>query len=109
MFKVQQLTCEQTLLKRQIKEYETKFAILSAKLSEEKLKYTEETETLSKTLADKIKECEKYKQEIIDQKGENALVKRKYEMSIRVIVKYYSVETTYCILFWKFGYPRTLH
>lgn len=81
---VQQLTCEQTLLKRQIKEQETKVTMLSAKLSEEKAKYTEEVEKLAKELSEKTKLCDQYKQEAVDQKGENALAKRKFEMSLRV-------------------------
>ncbi|KAJ8961976.1 hypothetical protein NQ314_005757 [Rhamnusium bicolor] len=57
--KVQQLTCEQTLLKRQIKEQETKVIMLSAKLSEERLKCTEDVESLSKNLTEKTKEVNK--------------------------------------------------
>lgn len=81
---VQQLTCEQTLLKRQIKEQETKASMLSSKLTEEKAKYTEEVENLTKDLAEKTRLCDQYRQEAIDQKGENVLAKRKYEMSLRV-------------------------
>lgn len=58
--------------------------MLSAKLSEEKAKYTEEVEQLTKQLSEKTKSCDQYKQEAVDQKGENALAKRKYEMSLRV-------------------------
>lgn len=82
--KVQQLTCEQTLLKRQIKEQETKASMLSAKLSEERLKYSEEVDLLSKDLEEKTKSFEQCKQETVDQKGESALMKRKFEMSLRV-------------------------
>ncbi|KAJ8942987.1 hypothetical protein NQ318_001711 [Aromia moschata] len=85
--KVQQLSCEQTLLKRQIKEQETKASMLSAKLSEERLKYTEEIESLSKDLSEKTKNCEQYMQEVVDQKGENGLMKRKFEMSLREVNK----------------------
>lgn len=58
--------------------------MLSAKLSEEKAKYTEEIDVLTKDLTEKTNLCEKYKQEAVDQKGENTLAKRKYEMSLRV-------------------------
>lgn len=61
--------------------------MLSAKLSEERLKHTEEVEALSTNLAEKTKLSEQYKQEIIDLKGENLLVKRKLEMSLRVRVE----------------------
>lgn len=61
--------------------------MLSAKLAEEKAKYTEEIDILTKELAEKTNLCEKYKQEAVDQKGENTLAKRKYEMSLRVCMK----------------------
>ncbi|XP_018561678.1 coiled-coil domain-containing protein 186 [Anoplophora glabripennis] len=85
--KVQQLTCEQTLLKRQIKEQETKASMLSAKLSEERLKYGEEVESLTRNLEEKTKSFEQCKQEAVDQKGENVLMKRKFEMSLREVNK----------------------
>lgn len=85
--KVQQLTCEQTLLKRQIKEQETKAGMLSAKLSEERVKFAEENEALTRDLAEQTKNCEAYKQEAIDQKGENSVLKRKFELSFRVSLK----------------------
>lgn len=58
--------------------------MLLAKLSEERLKYTEEVENLTKNLSEKTRFCDQYKQEAIDQKGENSLTKRKFEMSLRV-------------------------
>lgn len=58
--------------------------MLSAKLSEEKAKYTEEVEKITRNLSEKTKLCDQYKQEAVDQKGENILAKRKYEMSLRV-------------------------
>lgn len=74
-----------------MKEQETKATMLSAKLSEERLKYTEEMENLTKNLLEKTRLCDQYKQEVIDQKGENSLAKRKYEMSLRVILKFAKV------------------
>ncbi|CAH0552755.1 unnamed protein product [Brassicogethes aeneus] len=85
--KVQQLTCEQTLLKRQIKEQETKAGMLSAKLSEERVKFTKENEDLSRKLSESLINLENYRQEAVDQKGENNVIKRKFELSFREINK----------------------
>ncbi|CAH2005346.1 unnamed protein product [Acanthoscelides obtectus] len=85
--KVQQLTCEQAVLKRQIKEHETKARMLSSKSLEERSKYTEEISQLSTELEEKKKLCVSYSQEIVDLKGELLLVKRKYEMSLREVNK----------------------
>ncbi|XP_056641039.1 coiled-coil domain-containing protein 186-like [Diorhabda sublineata] len=79
--RVQQLSCEQTLLKRQFKEQETKAAMCSAKLIEEKRNYKE----LVEKLTEKSKICEQLKQEAVDQKSENILIKRKYDMSLREV------------------------
>nr|CAH7716678.1 unnamed protein product [Callosobruchus chinensis] len=85
--KVQQLSCEQAVLKRQIKEQETKANMLSTKLSEERSKHTEEISSMFSELEQKRALCESYSQEIVDLKGEILLVKRKYEMSLREVNK----------------------
>ncbi|XP_074041943.1 coiled-coil domain-containing protein 186 isoform X2 [Leptinotarsa decemlineata] len=83
--KVQQLTCQETLLRRQIKEQETRSSIQTDKLSEEIQRQKEEIEDISKNFKNVSKLCDLYKQQLTDLKGENALMKRKYEMSVRVI------------------------
>ncbi|XP_072397249.1 coiled-coil domain-containing protein 186-like [Diabrotica undecimpunctata] len=83
--RVQQLTCEHTLLKRQIKEQETKANMYSSKLNEERQRYKEENDDLVKKLTDKTKLCEKLSQEATDQKSENIVIKRKYDMSLREV------------------------
>ncbi|XP_022910975.2 coiled-coil domain-containing protein 186 isoform X1 [Onthophagus taurus] len=85
--KVQQLICEQTLLKRGTKEQETKAILLSNQLMEEKKKSSSEIETLLKKLEDKSKLCDQLTVEIGDQKGENAVIKRKFELSLREVNK----------------------
>lgn len=64
--------------------------MLTSKLSEQRIKFTEEIELLTRDLSEKNKLCDQYKQEAVDQKGENTLTKRKYEMSLRVkqFIKY---------------------
>nr|XP_023026850.1 coiled-coil domain-containing protein 186-like [Leptinotarsa decemlineata] len=85
--KVQQLTCQETLLRRQIKEQETRSSIQTDKLSEEIQRQKEEIEDISKNFENVSKLCDLYKQQLTDLKGENALMKRKYEMSVREINK----------------------
>ncbi|CAH1186630.1 unnamed protein product [Phyllotreta striolata] len=85
--RVQQLSCEQTLLKRQIKEQENRANLLSTKLNEERQKYKEETEDLDKKLKETSKLCKEFKQETIDRKSENALIKRKFDLSLREVNK----------------------
>ncbi|KAF2896326.1 hypothetical protein ILUMI_09833 [Ignelater luminosus] len=85
--KVQQLTCEQTLLKRATKEQETKAEILAAQLTEARTKRIEEVNELSKNLAEKCKLCELLTQEVADQKGENSVIKRKLEFSLKEVNK----------------------
>lgn len=82
--KVQQLNCEQTLLKRSVKEQETKTNLLNTQLNEERKKYSAEIEKLETSLCEKSKTCEKLTQEIADQKGENTVIRRKLELSLRV-------------------------
>lgn len=83
---VQQITCEQTILKRATKEQETKANLLSAQLSEIKKKCREENEKLTQELEDKNKLIEVLTQDVSDQKGENVVIKRKLELSLRVSI-----------------------
>lgn len=85
--KVQQLTCEQSLLKRLLKERETKIEIVSSQFAEEKSKLSGEIEVLDKNLGEKSKCCEKLNQELADQKGENVVIKRRMEQSLREVTK----------------------
>lgn len=85
--KVQQLTCEQTMLKRNCKEQEARVKQLSEDLEKERQKYKEEKERLREQLAEVTKNSEMYKQEAVDQKGENAVIKRKLELSLREVTK----------------------
>lgn len=80
------MTCEQSALKRSIKEKDTKIEILSSKLSEEKMKFQEECKSLTEQLKEKTKICEALTQEVADQKGENGVIKRKLELSLRVLL-----------------------
>uniref|UniRef100_A0A1Y1L396 Uncharacterized protein n=1 Tax=Photinus pyralis TaxID=7054 RepID=A0A1Y1L396_PHOPY len=85
--KVQQLTCEQTLLRRATKEQETKVGILSKQLVEEQNKYVEEIAELKSKLAEKTTANDSLTQEIAFQKGENSVIKRKLELSLKEVNK----------------------
>ncbi|KAI4457825.1 ctcl tumor antigen hd-cl-01 [Holotrichia oblita] len=84
---VQQLSCEQSLLKRTNKEQETKSNLLNIQLTEDRKKYSTEIEKLGELLAEKSKLCEKLIQEVADQKGENSVIRRKLELSLREVNK----------------------
>lgn len=84
MKQVQQLTCEQTLLKRNSKEHETRSKLLSVQLEQERSLRQEESQVLARHLAEKTKLCEQLSQQLEDQRGENIVIKRKLELSIRV-------------------------
>lgn len=73
------------MLKRSIKEQETKTSLLSSQINEDKKKYLEEIQKLSTDLKEKSQKCDKYFQEVADQKGENLVIKRKYELSLKVV------------------------
>lgn len=81
--KVQQLGCEQNLSKRALKEQETKSRILVNEVKEN----AEELERLKKILLEKNNLIEELKQEVNDRKGENLLLKRKYDLSLKEINK----------------------
>lgn len=85
--KVQQLTCEQTLLKRSLKEHETRAAITSAQVAENRLKNVEEIANLKKCLEEKTIACDKFRQEANDHKGEINLVKRKQDLILKEVNK----------------------
>ncbi|GJQ74839.1 hypothetical protein Trydic_g21675 [Trypoxylus dichotomus] len=85
--KVQQLSCEQSLLKRTNKEQETKANLLNIQLSEDRKKYLAEIEKLSELVSEKSKLCEKLMQDVADQKGENSVIRRKLELSLREVNK----------------------
>ncbi|KAF7281692.1 coiled-coil domain-containing protein 186-like [Rhynchophorus ferrugineus] len=85
--KVQQLTCEQTLHKRQIKELETKVALLSATLAEDRAKLTNDNDTLRRSIEETEKKLQTSQQEVSDQKGENLVMKRKFDLSLREVNK----------------------
>ncbi|KRT83182.1 hypothetical protein AMK59_4005, partial [Oryctes borbonicus] len=85
--KVQQLSCEQSLLKRTNKEQETKANLLGIQLSEDRKKYLGEIEKLGELVSEKSKLCEKLMQEVADQKGENSVIRRKLELSLREVNK----------------------
>lgn len=85
--KVQQLTCEQSLLKRSLKEKETKIDIISTQFAEEKSKLSSEIEVLNKNFCEKSKCCDKLHQDLADQIGENVVIKRRMEQSLREVTK----------------------
>lgn len=85
--KVQQLTCEQTLLKRNSKKQETQSDLLSEQLEKERTLRQEENQVLAKYLAEKTKLCEQLNQQLEDQKGENLVIKRKLELSVKEVTK----------------------
>ncbi|XP_044262854.1 coiled-coil domain-containing protein 186 isoform X2 [Tribolium madens] len=85
--KVQQLTCEQAILKRSLKEQETKNGVFSAQMTEERAKLGEEVEGLRLELSESRGLCEKLREEVGDHKGENKLLKRKFELSLREVNK----------------------
>lgn len=67
-----------------MKEKETKTNLVSSQLAEERTKFHSENEVLNKSLAEKSKCCDILRQELADQKGENTVIKRKLELSLRV-------------------------
>lgn len=85
--RIQQLTCEQLVHKRTSKEQEAKSTILTSELTEEKTKYAGDIERVNKALEGKSAACEKLAQEIADQIGENAVLKRKFDLSLREVHK----------------------
>lgn len=85
--KVQQLSCEQSLLKRSLKEKETKIDIVSSQFAEERSKLSGEIEFLSKNLSERSKCCDRLNQELADQKGENLVIKRRMEQSLKEVTK----------------------
>ncbi|XP_044764847.1 coiled-coil domain-containing protein 186-like [Coccinella septempunctata] len=85
--RIHQLTSEQTQIKRSTKEHETKAAMLLGQLSEQKQKYLDEIDTLRKSLNEEKVQNAKLKQELYDQKGENAIIKRKHELSLKEVQK----------------------
>ncbi|XP_050293279.1 coiled-coil domain-containing protein 186 isoform X2 [Anthonomus grandis grandis] len=85
--KVQQLLCEQAVLKRQLKEQETKYNLLSATLDEHDAKSKSENENLRKTLEETQYKLNEALREVADEKGENMLIKRKYELSLKEVNK----------------------
>ncbi|EEZ97593.1 Uncharacterized protein C10orf118 homolog-like Protein [Tribolium castaneum] len=85
--KVQQLSCEQTILKRSLKEQETKNAVVSAQMTAERAKLSAEVEGLRVELDESRGLCERLKQEVGDHKGENKLLKRKCELSLKEVQK----------------------
>lgn len=82
--RVQQLTCEQAVLKRAAKEQETKAALASSQLMEMKTRKNDESDKVMKHLEEKTALCERLAQEVADQKGEYNVMKRKLELSLRV-------------------------
>lgn len=85
--KVQQLTCEQTLLKRTIKKLETSSDMLTEQLEKERSLRQEENQVLARHLAEKTKLCEQLQQQLEDQKGENLVIRRKMDLSVREVTK----------------------
>ncbi|CAH1117197.1 unnamed protein product [Phaedon cochleariae] len=90
--KIQQLSSEYTSLKRQIKEAESKICMLSSKLSDEGQRFKQENDDLSNKLVEVTKAYDQCKQQVTDMKGEETLMKRKYEMSLKEMNK----ELHYC-------------
>lgn len=85
--KVQQLTCEQTLLKRSGKEHETRSSMLAEQLEQEKALRVDESQVLARHLAEKTKLSEQLTQQLEDQRGENLVIKRKSEVSVKEVTK----------------------
>lgn len=96
--KVQQLTCEQTISKRQLKEVETKSELLSTQLCGEREKYQGELADLMGRLDAKERESAKLLQEVQDQRGENTVIRRKLDMQLKVSLSdgqfYHEVDPT---------------
>lgn len=85
--RIQQLTCEQLVYKRNSKEHEAKAAVLASELMEERSRYAHDVKQLNKALEEKIGVCEKLAQEVSDQLGENSVMKRKFDLSVREVNK----------------------
>lgn len=78
------MACEQTVLKRQLKEQETRATLLSSTLDEERAKFSTENESLKTTLEETLKKLEIALRDVADQQGENLVMKRKFDLSLRV-------------------------
>jgi hypothetical protein len=70
-----------------VKEQETKMGMFAAQVADERAKCLEEIDGLKKGLAEKSGLCDKFKQEAVDHKGENKLLRRKFELSLREVNK----------------------
>lgn len=84
---MQQLTCEQTTLKRNSKEHETKAKILCTQLTQDQCKYVEENELLRKELTENVNLCHKLMQEVSDHKEEKSMMRRKFELALKEVNK----------------------
>ncbi|KAH0999368.1 hypothetical protein HUJ04_006644 [Dendroctonus ponderosae] len=85
--KVQQLSCEQTVLKRQLKEHETRISILNSTLEQERSKNATESESLTKNLKETQNKLDVALRDVADQQGENLVMKRKFDLSMREVNK----------------------
>ncbi|XP_044736063.1 coiled-coil domain-containing protein 186 isoform X3 [Chrysoperla carnea] len=85
--KVQQLQCEQENLRRSTKEMQSKINILTKDLEDEKEGRNSENTLLTRHVAEKTQEIEKLKRELEYQKGENQVLKRKFDTTVKQMTK----------------------
>lgn len=85
--KVQQLQCEESLLKKTTKEQGTQVQMLLGQLNEERDEHLKKIVELQGELSTKSKLCDELSREISDQIGENSVIKRKLEYSLKEVTK----------------------
>ncbi|XP_046750137.1 coiled-coil domain-containing protein 186 isoform X2 [Diprion similis] len=85
--KNEQLELEQGPLHDQIKELSSKVKLLEVSLSSEKSKRTEECELLARHVAEQTQLARNLAQKLEDSQGENAVLRRKQQISVKEMTK----------------------
>ncbi|XP_057328872.1 coiled-coil domain-containing protein 186 isoform X2 [Microplitis mediator] len=85
--RLKELEREQGPLREQVKELKIKIKEMAEELKEEKKKRVDECEILARHLAEQTKMAEDLKQMLEDSKGENSVLKRKHQMTIKELTR----------------------
>lgn len=85
--KVLQFQCESDSLRRSNKEMQTRLGSMTSQLDDEKVGRNGENTILTRHLAEKTQEVDRLKRELEYQKGENQVLKRKFDNSLKQMTK----------------------
>lgn len=85
--RLKELEREQGPLREQVKELKIKIKEMAEELKEEKKKRVDECEILARHLAEQTKMAEDLKQMLEDSRGENSVLKRKHQMTIKELTR----------------------